>query len=239
MSTAKLCAIVPIRHDSRRVAGKNYRIFGDVPLYHHILSTLLNCPSIDQIVVDTDSPVVKSGCKKNFKRVKVIDRPEHLRDEHTSMNDVLKHTIEQMPADLYLQTHTTNPLLSSETIETAIATLHVAGDKYDSLFGVTRLQQRLWTGDGQPVNHDPNQLIRTQDLDPLFIDNSCIYLFKRDTLIETGNRIGKSPRPFEIDRVEAIDIDEESDWQMAESIYRMMNPKPDIKPVARKKAKAA
>jgi len=224
-----------MRHDSRRVVGKNYRVFGDAPLFHHILNTLLACPSIEQIVVDTDSPVVKSGCKKNFKSVKVIDRPEHLRDEQTSMNDVLKHTIEQMPAEVYLQTHTTNPLLTSETIETAIATLRVAGDRYDSLFGVTRMQQRLWTSDGRPVNHDPNMLIRTQDLEPLFIDNSCIYLFKPETLIKTGNRIGNAPRPFEIDRVEAIDIDEESDWQMAESIYRMMNPKP----VARKKAKAA
>lgn len=235
MNTAKLCAIVPIRHDSRRVAGKNYRLFADVPLFHHILNTLIACPSIDQVVVDTDSPIVKSGCKKHFKQVKIIDRPERLRDEHTSMNDVLKHTIVQAPADLYLQTHTTNPLLTNETIETAIATLRVSGDRYDSLFGVTRLQQRLWTSDGRPVNHDPNTLIRTQDLDPLFIDNSCIYLFKPETLTTSGNRIGIAPRPFEIDRIEAIDIDEESDWQMAESIYRIMNPKP----VVRKKAKAA
>ncbi len=214
-----------MRHDSKRVVGKNYRTFGNAPLYHHILRTLLSCPSIDRIVVDTDSPVVRRGVEKTFPGILVLDRPEHLRDDHTPMNDVLLHTIDQVPADLYLQTHSTNPLLTSETIETAIATYRacsssVSCNRCDSLFGVTRLQQRLWTRDGRPVNHDPSQLIRTQDLEPLFVDNSCIYIFGAETLRAGKSRIGPAARVFEIDRLEALDIDEEADWIIAETLWK-------------------
>lgn len=214
-----------MRHDSKRIVGKNYRTFGDAPLYHHILRTLLACPSIDEIVVDTDSPVVRRGVEKTFPGVRVLERPEHLRDDHTPMNDVLLHTIDQVPAGLYLQTHSTNPLLTSETIETAIATYRacssaVSSNRCDSLFGVTRLQQRLWTRDGRPVNHDPSRLIRTQDLEPLFIDNSCIYIFSAETLKAHKSRIGSAARVFEIDRLEALDIDEEADWIIAETLWK-------------------
>jgi CMP-N-acetylneuraminic acid synthetase len=136
------------------------------------------------------------------------------------MNDVILHDLAQVPARLYLQTHSTNPLLRSETIEHAIATLRDHRDTHDSLFGVTRLQTRLWTHDGRPLNHDPDVLLRTQDLAPVFEENSCLYLFSGETMRRRRNRLGDRPLLFEIPALEAVDIDEETDWRIVESLIR-------------------
>jgi CMP-N-acetylneuraminic acid synthetase len=215
-----IAAIVPMRHSSRRVPGKNYRSFAGRPLYHHIVATLQSCPLIRQIVIDTDSDVIGADASGSFPGVTLVDRPAHLRDDTTSMNDVLLHTTSSVEADLYLQTHSTNPLLEAQTITRAIEALLDSHSSYDSLFSVTRVQARLWDALTRPINHDPAILLRTQDLPPVFLENSCIYLFSRATLESSHNRIGRRPMMFEIDAAEAIDIDNEIDFRIAELMYR-------------------
>lgn len=216
--TPTIAAIVPMRHDSERVPGKNYRRLGGRPLFHHIVETLLAVPTIATVVIDTDSELMKDGARRDFPTVRILDRPEHLRDGLVPMNHVLLHDVQQIGADLYLQTHSTNPLLRSDTVAAAIERYLGAPDT-DSLFGVTRLQTRLWGEDGEPINHDRTVLLRTQDLPPVFEENSCLYLFTRDTLERRGNRIGERPILFEIPRDEAWDIDEEVDFQVVEALY--------------------
>ena len=220
-----------MRHHSERVPGKNYRLLVGKPLYRHILDTLLACPEIDQVVVDTDSPVIIEGLSKgdgdvhptapvDLRRVVVIERPEHLRAGTMPMNEILLHDTAQVQADLYLQTHSTNPLLRSETISRAIQTLTSNFPAYDSLFSVTRLQTRLWDPLGRPINHNPAILLRTQDLPPIYEENSCIYIFTRQTLEQRRNRLGDRPYLFEIASSEAWDIDEELDFQIVEMLRR-------------------
>jgi CMP-N-acetylneuraminic acid synthetase len=122
-------------------------------------------------------------------------------------------------ADYYLQTHSTNPLLSTETISNAIQTFLQNCSTYDSLFSVTRVQVRLWDESGKAINHNPAVLLRTQDLPPIYEENSCLYIFAKDMLEARHNRIGERPMVFEIDRIEAWDIDEQVDFQIAEFLY--------------------
>ncbi len=124
-----------------------------------------------------------------------------------------------MPADLYLQTHSTNPLLTAATVSDGIRRLLDAGDAHDSLFTVTPLHTRLWTPAGEAINHDPAVLLRTQDLPPVMEENSCIYLFDADTLRRRGNRIGERPILQPISGAEAWDIDDELDWAVVEALY--------------------
>jgi CMP-N-acetylneuraminic acid synthetase len=212
-------AIVPMRHDSKRVPGKNWRDLGGRPLFHHIVSTLLRCDRVTQVVIDTDSPIVREQARRHFPQVMLLDRPEHLRADTTPMNDVLVATTHRVEADLYLQTHSTNPLLLAETVNGAIDRFVAAGSVYDSLFGVSRVQARLWDQLARPINHNPAILLRTQDLPPVFLENSCLYLFTRDVLERHHNRIGARPMLLEIDRDEAWDIDEEVDFRIAELLY--------------------
>jgi CMP-N-acetylneuraminic acid synthetase len=214
----KLVAFVPMRHDSERVPGKNYRPLAGKPLFHHIVSTLLAVPEIDLVAIDTDSPAITADAADAFPGALVIDRPAHLLGGDVPMNEILRHDVDVVEADLYLQTHSTNPLLRPATISAAIEAFQAARHQRDSLFGVTPLHTRLWTEDGQPLNHDPNVLMRTQDLPPVLEENSCLYIFTADGLRRRGNRIGERPLLYPIDRAEAWDIDDEVDWTVVEAL---------------------
>jgi CMP-N-acetylneuraminic acid synthetase len=220
MTLDKIVAFVPMRHHSVRVPSKNYRPLAGKPLFHHILEALSSCPEISQVVVDTDSPVVTEGIHEHFPQVRVIERPEHLRADTIPMNEILLYDTSQAPADLYLQTHSTNPLLCAETISAAIRTLRENYPAYDSLFSVTRIQRRLWDGLARPINHNPAILLRTQDLPSLYEENSCMYLFTRQNLESRWNRIGNRPYLFEMDASEAWDIDNEEDFFIADLLLR-------------------
>jgi CMP-N-acetylneuraminic acid synthetase len=214
-----MVALVPMRHHSERVPGKNYRPFAGKPLYHHIVERLLACPLVAKVVIDTDSPTIMTDCAQHFPQVRLLERPEHLRADDTPMNEVLLYDVTQVDADYYVQTHSTNPLLRTETITRAIKTFLHSLPKYHSLFSVTRLQTRLWDAQGRPINHDPNILLRTQDLPPVYEENSNLYIFTRTTLEARRNRLGERPLMFEIDPLEAYDIDEELDFRIAEFLY--------------------
>lgn len=220
-SDRKIVALMPMRHSSERVPGKNYRPFGDGrPLFHHMVDVMLACPLIEKIVIDTDSPTIKEQCAEKYPDVIVLDRPEHLRDGATPMNDVLLRDIQEVESRFYMQTHSTNPLLRPETLAKAVDTFFENYPVYDSLFSVTRQQTRYWDPLGRAINHNPNILLRTQDLPPVYEENSCIYIFERETLVGNHNRIGNRPYLFEIEPVEAQDIDEEIDFQIADLIYK-------------------
>lgn len=219
----KIAALVPMRHHSQRVKGKNYRELAGKPLYQHILTTLNSCTEISKIIVDTDSQVVMDGIKDKFPEIEILIRPEHLRAEDTPMNEVLLHDTRQVEADFYLQTHTTNPLLTANTISTAIQVIRENFPAYDSLFSVTRRQTRYWDELGRAINHNPAILLQTQDLPPVYEENSCLYIFTRETLELQRTRIGLRPFMFEIDAEEAWDIDEEIDFKIVDLLMSQMS----------------
>lgn len=220
MPIPTIAAVVPMRHKSERVPGKNYRLLNGRPLYHYIIDSLLVCKYVNQVLIDTDSPWIMDDAQKHFPSVLLHERPAHLREDHLSMNLVLENSIRQVAAEYYLQTHSTNPLIRAETIDAAIFEYFENESAYDSLFTVTRIQTRLWDAAARPLNHDPGVLLRTQDLTPVFEENSCLYLFSGSRFLATGNRIGQRPHLFEIDALEAIDIDEESDFKLAEFLIK-------------------
>jgi CMP-N-acetylneuraminic acid synthetase len=209
-----------MRHHSQRVPGKNYRPLAGKPLFHHILDALLKVPEIDVIAVDTDSQPVMEGVRRSFPMVKLIERPEHLLADDVPMNDILLYDTAQIEADFYLQTHSTNPLLRPETIARGIQAFISTYPDHDSLFSVTRLQTRLYFQDGRAINHNPRELIQTQNLPPVYEENSCLYLFTRDNLIQWQHRIGPKPLMYEIPAEQAWDIDEELDFAICDFLMK-------------------
>jgi len=217
----KIVALVPMRHHSQRVPGKNYRPLAGKPLYLHIIDKLLSCPGIAQVAVDTDSPPIIEGLRQNYPQVLVIERPAHLRPDATPMNEVLVYDTSQVEADFYLQTHSTNPLLSTESINGAIKKFLDNYPACDSLFSVTRIQTRLWDQLGRAINHNPSILLQTQDLPPVYEENSCLYIFTRQNLLARRNRLGERPMMYEISAAEAWDIDNEIDFTVVDALMKL------------------
>ena len=216
----KFVALVPMRHHSQRVLGKNFRPLAGKPLYQHIIETLLVVPEIKQVVVDTDSEPVIKGLRDYYPQVTIIQRPDALRADNISMNEILLYDTGRVEADFYLQTHSTNPLLRPVTISNAIQVFLADYPAHDSLFSVTRLQTRLYDQEGHAINHDPNVLIQTQDLPPVYEENSCLYIFTRENLARRRNRLGERPLIYEINADEAWDIDNELDFAITDFLMK-------------------
>lgn len=214
----RIVALLPMKANSVRVSGKNFRDFCGKPLFRWILDTLLAVEEIDQIIINTDARhILAENGLVETDRIVIRDRKPEICGDHVSMNLVLADDIANVPADLYLMTHTTNPLMSADTIRKAVAAFleAKAAGKADSLFTVDKVQTRFYRGDCSPVNHDPDNLIPTQNLEPWYEENSNLYIFTADSFAKTKARIGKQPMMYEGPYFESIDIDTPADWDFA------------------------
>ncbi len=219
----KINFLLPMKGHSERVPNKNLKLFNDKPLYHSVMIELLRSKYLNKILVNTDSDQIANDIKTNFPGVEIIWRPKNLQGDFTSMNKIIEYDLTQVTGDLFLQTHSTNPLLKTTTIDDAIDFFLNSAQNYDSIFSVTKWQTRFYWEDGTPVNHNPKELLRTQDLPPIFEENSNFYIFTRNSFGATQKRLGKKPFMFEMSPIEAIDIDTEFNFKMAEYIYKTLN----------------
>lgn len=227
MTQKKIVALLPIKANSERIPGKNFRCFHGKPLFRWILDTLLSIPRIDRVVINTDARnILATHGLASSERIQIRDRPFHLCGDRTSMNLILADDIAQVSADLYVMTHATNPLLQKDTIQEALQVFSrvQAVDSADSLFSVNRVQSRFFRKDGSSVNHDPDHLIPTQELEAWYEENSNLYLFTSKSFALTNARIGKRPVFFETPDLESIDIDNLEDWIIAEALAQYLFP---------------
>ena len=212
----ELVALLPIKGHSARVPGKNFRAMAGKPLYRWMLDTLLELPEIDCVVVNTDVPEEIHKQVPPTKRLLIRERPAVLCGDDVSMNRIIADDIEAVAGHRYVMTHATNPLLSVDTIRAAVNQLDAAD--CDSVFGVNRFQSRFYDEQLRPVNHDPDNLIPTQDLPPWYEENSCIYVFTKESFVASGSRIGVNPSVIETPKLESLDIDTPEDWILAEAM---------------------
>lgn len=218
--------LLPMKGHSERVPGKNMKLFCGAPLYHAIMKELLKSRYLGKIYVDTDSEVISGDVCKSFPGVHIISRPEHLQGDDISMNKIIGYDLSGIEGNHFLQTHSTNPLLTVETIDKALEFYFSNISEYDSVFGVNRIQSRLYRSDGKAINHNPDNLIKTQDLEPVYEENSTLYVFSRDSFLKAGNRrIGTKPFLFVVPNAEAIDIDTGADFEMACYLYDYLKKK--------------
>jgi CMP-N-acetylneuraminic acid synthetase len=223
MQPKRTVALLPMKANSERVRGKNFRLFNGKPLFRWILDTLLSVDVIDRVIINTDARgILADNGLVDSDRVQIRDRRPEICGDTVSMNLIIKDDLQNVPADTYLMTHTTNPLLSAATVTGALASYEqgVAAGSCDSLFTVNRIQTRFYRADTSPINHDPSRLLRTQDLEPWFEENSNLYVFSADSFTASNARIGLRPMMYEMGRSESVDIDDQESWQMAEALSR-------------------
>jgi CMP-N-acetylneuraminic acid synthetase len=222
MKKAKITALMPMKHNSERLPNKNIKEFHGKPLYNYVLQSLIKSRYIEEIIINTDIDEVLDMKNVNNK-VRIIKRPKKLCGDFAPFFDIIEHDMNQTKAEIFLHTHSTNPLVKTQTINDAILTF-MKNVEYDSLLSVTKHRKRMYYANKKPINHDPqDKLLRTQDLKPIYMDNSCLYIFTRESFFKAEkHRIGEKPFFFEMDEIESIDIDYENDFIIAEKIYEVL-----------------
>jgi CMP-N-acetylneuraminic acid synthetase len=221
-----IVALLPMKANSQRVKGKNFKEFLGKPLFKWTLDTLLEVTEIDQVIINTDARhILAEHGLVDSDRVVIRDRKPEICGDLVSMNLIIADDLENIDADIYLMTHTTNPLISADTVRNSIKVFQEEkhSRNVDSLFTVDKIQTRFYRQDGSAVNHDPDNLIRTQDLDPWYEENSNLYLFTGESFKQTRARIGKHPMMYESPQFESIDIDTPEDWDFAVVSARYLN----------------
>lgn len=213
----KTVAIVPMKLNNRRLPQKNTKSFKNgKPLCYYILSTLLKVEEIDEVYVYCSNPDI---CDFIPEGVKYLKRSESLDQDTTKINEVLKCFAADVPADVYVMTHTTAPFVKAESIKRGLDA--VVSGEYDSSFAAKKLQDFLWK-DGVPFNYALDNIPRTQDLSPLYEETSGFYIYEKTVMSELGRRIGNKPYIVEVGEIESVDIDEAEDFMIADAIYNYM-----------------
>ena len=227
MTKQKIVALLPMKANSQRVKGKNFKIFNGKPLFRWMLDTLLAIKEIEQVIINTDArEILAENSLVETDRITIRDRKPEICGDMVSMNLVIEDDVQNIDADIYLMTHTTNPLMTTKTVEGALRSFQEQKNKgsADSLFTVEKIQTRFYRKDGSAVNHDPDNLIRTQDLEPWFEENSNLYIFTKEAFAKTNARIGTKPIMFETPKFESIDIDTPSDWDFGIIVSKYLFP---------------
>ncbi len=210
----KTVAVVPMKLNNRRLPQKNTKAFTNgKPLCYYILSTLLSISSIDEVYIYCSNPDIQEFIPEG---VKYLKRSASLDQDTTKMNEVLQCFAADVPADIYVMTHTTAPFISKESIEKGLEA--VDSGEYDSAFAAKKLQDFLWK-DGKPFNYELDNIPRTQDLPPLYEETSGFYIYKANVMTKLNRRIGEHPYIVEVGEIESVDIDEAEDFMIADAIF--------------------
>ena len=202
-----MVVFIPIKEESQRVVGKNFREYKGKPLWKHCLDKFTDY----QVFIDTDSEIILDEAEE-YENVRAYERLDYLKGHETSVVDLIKNFVDiYQIEDVVCQVHTTSPLLEIKHIKEAEQRMKES--KSDSIFSVDKIQDRLWRKEDYgitPINHNPLKLEQTQDLPIYYRENSYFYMFRPEVL-DTDNRIGKSPLMFEVEWPYNMDIDTEED----------------------------
>lgn len=208
----KTVAFVPIRLNSRRVEGKNLRLLGGRPLMTYILDTLRDCERIDETYVYCSDPDIARHLPDG---VKFLRRDPALDSDSTLGEEIYDAFTHEVDADIYVLAHATSPFIRRATVDDAVA--RVGSGEYDSAFSAERIQTFAWY-EGRTLNYSPERVPRTQDLEPVFVETSAFFVFRREVWRDMRRRIGLRPYMAVTDRIESMDIDYPDDFRLAEAI---------------------
>ncbi len=213
-----MIAITFMKEHSERISNKNLQTMNGKPLFYWIYKSLLHVKQIEKIYLDTDSQLIKRAVEHYFgHHIIVLDRPDEVKGDRVTANTLINSLLSRIDGSLFLMTHVTNPLLKSETISRAISEYTNRGSLYDSLIGVNVHNSNFYNLFRQPINHNPRVVEMSQRIEPLYEENSCLYIFTRNIFYHHG-RVGQFPIMFPVSKLESVDINTMEDWIIAESI---------------------
>jgi CMP-N-acetylneuraminic acid synthetase len=210
----KVVAFVPLKLNNERLPGKNTKNFSDgTPLVSLILRTLKKVEGLSAIYVYCSDESIKNYLPDG---VEYLSRDKSLDGSDTKINSVLQSFASDVPADVYVLAHATAPFISEKSIAKAVDCV-ISGSN-DSALTVHKMQEFLWQ-DGRPYNYDLAAIPRTQDLAPLYVETTGLYVYTHDLIAQRNVRVGDSPGLIEVSKIESVDINEPADFDIANAIY--------------------
>lgn len=208
----KVVSFIPIKLNNQRLPGKNLMELDGRPLCEYIFDTINKVDTIDKKYVYCSDEKIKEYIPEGLTFLK---RDKYLDGQLVKGLEIIERFVNDVDADIYVLTHVTQPFTKSESIEKALE--KVISGEYDSAFSAVALQDYMWMN-GKPFNYDMKNIVRTQDLEPIYMETGAFFIFRKEVFTELGQRIGNKPYIYEIDQFEAVDIDTAEDFEFAKVV---------------------
>jgi len=205
----KTVALIPIKLNSQRLPHKNILPIAGHPLCWHLCNTLNQVKGLDEVYVYCSDSAVRQYIPAE---TKFLQRPAWLDGDLVKGFDIYREFIKTVDADVYVLAHTTSPFIKLSSCQKALD--NILDGTHDSAFSAERIQTFAWY-QGKPINYDLNDVPRTQDMEPIWVETSAFFMFKKEIFTEHNRRIGFNPYIQEVSGIEAVDIDEKKDYEMA------------------------
>ena len=215
----KTACFIPIKANSERVPGKNFRVLNGKKLYQYICEHVKSANVFDDVYVDTNSEEIATyAAEQGFG---VIERKPELAQNTANGNDLLVYHYQQFPQyDYYFQLFATAPYLQPETIRSCVEKL-TSSEEYDSCFTATENHGFYWLANN-PINYRPGILPRSQDMLAVVEETTGLYGICRASLERYRCRIGRKPYIHTVSKFEAVDINTEEELEIAQYIGRVV-----------------
>lgn len=212
----KVVAFIPIKLNNQRLPGKNTMILNGRPTCDYIFKTISTIDEIDEkYVYCSDEAIVPYIEPYKENGVKFLKRDPYLDGFKVKGLEIIDRFVKDVDADIYVLTHVTQPFTRSSSIKNALDMVISGG--YDSAFSAVALQDYMWMN-GKPLNYDMKNIVRTQDLEPIYMETGSFFIFRKEVFTELGQRIGNKPYIYEINQFEAVDIDTAEDFEFAKAV---------------------
>lgn len=216
----KIVSFIPIKMNNQRLPGKNIKLLNGRPLCDYIFKTIseINCIN-EKYVYCSDENIVPYIVPYEKQGLKFLKRDSYLDGYEVKGLEIIDRFVKQIDADIYVLTHVTQPFTKSLSIKNAID--KVLSGEFDSAFSAVLLQDYMWMN-GKPLNYDMKDIVRTQDLDPIYMETGAFFVFRKEVFTKLGQRIGNKPYIYPIDQFEAVDIDTIDDFEFAKVVAQYM-----------------
>ncbi|SKB66054.1 CMP-N-acetylneuraminic acid synthetase [Lachnospiraceae bacterium] len=212
----KIVSFIPIKLNNQRLPGKNTMLLNGRPTCDYIFETICDVDNIDEkYVYCSDEAILPYISPYEKKGLKFLKRDAYLDGFQVKGLEIIERFVKDVDADIYVLTHVTQPFTKSQSIKKALS--KVISGEYDSAFSAVILQDYMWKA-GKPLNYDMKNIVRTQDLEPIYMETGAFFIFNKEVFTELGQRIGNRPYIYEIDQFEAVDIDTAEDFEFAEVV---------------------
>lgn len=208
----KVVSFIPIKLNNQRLPGKNLLPLAGKPVCQYLFDTINEIDIIDEKYVYCSDETIKKYIPDG---IKFLRRDPYLDGFQVKGLEIIEKFVNDIDADIYVLTHVTQPFTKAKSIENALE--KVISNEYDSAFSAIKLQDYLWY-QGKPLNYDLKNIVRTQDLEPIYMETGAFFIFTKEVFLKLHQRIGDKPYIGVIDQFEAVDIDEKEDYEYAQVV---------------------
>lgn len=212
----KIVLFIPIKLNNQRLPGKNTMILNGRPLCDYIFKTVCKIDEISDKYVYCSDEAIKEYMPSE---ILFLKRDAYLDGFQVKGLEIIDRFVRDVDADIYVLTHVTQPFTKVESIQNALK--KVVSGEYDSAFSAVKLQDYMWMN-GRPLNYNMKNIVRTQDLEPIYMETGAFFIFKKEVFTKLGQRIGKKPYIYEIDQFEAVDVDTAEDFEFAKTVANFL-----------------